>query len=726
MAASGSFNTTAYSGRYLTFAWTETSQSIEKNQTTISWTLKGAGGDSTWYMAGAFKLVIDSKTVYSSATRIQLGNGTTVASGTYTFTHGSDGSKKFTASAEAGIYTYAVNCTGSGTFTLDTIPRKSSLTVSNGTLGTAQTLTITEKASAFKHKIEYNCGSLAGYVAGSASSFETSNSISWTPPLSFATQNTTGTSVSVKLTLYTYTSDGTNIGYEQKTITCAIPASVKPSCTFTLDDTTGIDDTYGSPVQGLSKIKYKVTATTAQGSPIASYAVSIDGTNYTKAEATTGALKKAGDSVVTVTVKDKRGRTGTASYTMKVQAYTAPNVSKLTVHRCDADGTNNDQGGYIRVVFSAAVTSLSSKNTAAYKLQYKKTSASSYTTKNFTELANVYTVTDQEFIFAADATSSYDVVVTATDRHKATPRATTASTAFSLIDFHPEGNGLRFGGVAEEENTLQNDLHLRQIGNRYAFSTPGVANTGGFILMAHITITAANADTPITFIFSQRQQPTTMKVTVCFRNSTMDASTVQVSYEGTNYNAYVSKADELNYGLYVYKSSNWDTITLQDWYTSKTMQDRIAVTFPGTAVAQVPTPYYKATPAQLRSLLDYIYPVDSVYISYSHKDPAEMFGGTWVRITEAFLWATTAGGTIGQTGGSKTHTLTVNELPSHAHAIDVTNTASGSVTVSEDMVKYNKTATTFQGSIATANQGGGAAHNNMPPYIQVSVWRRTA
>ena len=127
MSTSGSFNTSGYSGRYLTFSWSLTSQS--NNKSIISWSLKGAGGSTTtWYKAGNFKVVINGVTVYSSATRINLYNGTTVASGTVEISHNSDGTKTFSASAEAGIYTVAVNCTGSGSWTLPAIPRAATVT----------------------------------------------------------------------------------------------------------------------------------------------------------------------------------------------------------------------------------------------------------------------------------------------------------------------------------------------------------------------------------------------------------------------------------------------------------------------------------------------------------------------------------------------------------------------------------------------------------------------
>jgi hypothetical protein len=124
MASSGSFNTSAYDGRYLKFEWSIKSQDIANNKTVINWSLTGAGGDtSVYYKSGNFKVVIDGTTVYSSTTRIELYGSTKVASGTHTIYHGGDGKKTFKASAEAGIYTVAVNCDGEGSWALTDIPR---------------------------------------------------------------------------------------------------------------------------------------------------------------------------------------------------------------------------------------------------------------------------------------------------------------------------------------------------------------------------------------------------------------------------------------------------------------------------------------------------------------------------------------------------------------------------------------------------------------------------
>ena len=124
MANSGSFGTGSYSDRYLTFNWWINEQNIGENYTEIGWNLVGSGGSTTkWYKTGNVKVVIDGEQVYYNSTRFNLYNGTTVASGKKRIYHNNDGSKQFSAYAEAGIYTVAVNCSGDGSWWINNIPR---------------------------------------------------------------------------------------------------------------------------------------------------------------------------------------------------------------------------------------------------------------------------------------------------------------------------------------------------------------------------------------------------------------------------------------------------------------------------------------------------------------------------------------------------------------------------------------------------------------------------
>jgi hypothetical protein len=677
---------------------------------------------------------------YKNSGQVNIAAGAWLKIATVTFPavpHDSDGSKTVTVSASFTNNIKPTSGSASGSVELTTIARASQPscvtwpehTQDVGEFGDTISIHMNRKDGDFTHTVRYEYGSLKDTIATNVETGTT-----WTIPLSFMDLIPKDTSGSGRIYVDTY--NGTTlVGTKYCGFTAKVPASVKPTVSATLEDIANVDDIYGKPVAGLSKIKVKASAIKAYSSNIKSYNITIDGATYDTQEATTGLLQNAGTTRVTVTATDERGRKGSWDYDMTVLAYTRPQVTELAVHRTNGDYTENDQGEYVCVTFSTAVNDMGGKNLADYTLRYKKTTESNWSTLDLAEIDNNFNIFHYAVLFEASVSSSYDVELTAVDRHHSATRTTSASTAFSLMDWHSSGTGLRFGGVAEEENTLQNDLVLKQTANRYVFSTPGVASQAGYVCMARLTHLAANADTPITFIFTRRLEATPMTVYVQFRtdSTTADPALKGITYEGSNYGAFIVKSAESVWDLYVQKVSAYDTVTLQDWYSSRTIAGRLDVTFPGNLEAEVPqglVGYYRATPAKLQSILDYVYPVGSVYINYSHVSPATLFGGTWERLENAFLWGVDENGTIGQTGGEKTHTLSVDEMPSHNHSVygGFTTTANNRGGASYEANGWIPMlgGNTYQTANALTNKGAGKAHNNMPPYVQVSIWRRTA
>jgi hypothetical protein len=599
MASSGYVSRRVTDWNTLYFYWSIRNQSAANNRSVVEWSMYMTASNYGQINSTAPKdwAVTVNGQKYSGTNYVGMSANSqkTLAEGSTAIDHDADGTKSFSFSFSQQINILfdgaeVTTITGSGTGTLDTIPRASQPscvtwpehTQNVGEFGDTISIHMNRKSSEYTHTVRYAYGSLTGTIATGVTTGTT-----WAIPLSFMDLIPNATSGSGTIYVDTYVGS-TLIGTKYCGFTATVPGSVQPSCSLTLEDTTGIDDIYGSPVQGLSKIKITVNTTPAYSSPFVSYAVSANGASYSTAVSTTGVLKNAGDSPVTATVKDKRGRSGSASYTMKVQAYTLPSISKLVVRRCNEDGTENEQGDFIRVVFSAAITSLNSKNTAAYTLRYKKSTDSSFTQVSLGSLANVYTVTDGSYIFAADGSSSYDVEVEAKDRHGTETRATSASTAFTLMNWSADGTGMGIGKVAEKSGTLQIALAVELIGEAR------------------------------------------------------------------------------------------------------------------------------------KSIADIVYPVGSIYIAYNHIDPGTLFGGTWARMTDGFLWASRPTDIIGQTGGEKTHALTEAEMPAHSHGSVYTQHVSG--------VKAYAWYTTGGSSLGygPVSTGEGEAHNNMPPYIQVSIWRRTA
>jgi microcystin-dependent protein len=125
----------------------------------------------------------------------------------------------------------------------------------------------------------------------------------------------------------------------------------------------------------------------------------------------------------------------------------------------------------------------------------------------------------------------------------------------------------------------------------------------------------------------------------------------------------------------------------------------------------------------IQLVLPTAYPVGSIYTSVVSTNPATLFGfGTWVafgqgRVLVGLNSGDTDFDTPEETGGEKTHTLTVAEMPAHQHTGGITTGGALGIKSAPDV------GTTLQD---TGSVGGGGAHNNVQPYIVVYMWKRSA
>ena len=138
------------------------------------------------------------------------------------------------------------------------------------------------------------------------------------------------------------------------------------------------------------------------------------------------------------------------------------------------------------------------------------------------------------------------------------------------------------------------------------------------------------------------------------------------------------------------------------------------------------------------SIVDWIYPVGAIYISTSSTNPGTLFSGTtWVQIQDTFLLAAGSTYTAGATGGEATHTLTESELPSVTGTFNIRAVSSGinMITAASGHFTRADTGTTTTTTTNSTNRaassvtyafGDDQPHNNMPPYLAVYVWERTA
>ena len=116
------------------------------------------------------------------------------------------------------------------------------------------------------------------------------------------------------------------------------------------------------------------------------------------------------------------------------------------------------------------------------------------------------------------------------------------------------------------------------------------------------------------------------------------------------------------------------------------------------------------------------YPVGTVYISGVNVDPASLFGGDWEEINDKFLFSAGSEYAAGSIkAGAETVTLSTDEMPAHSHTIPGTNASSSVSGYSPWPVGRQYYAV---GTINSSSEGGGAAHNNLPPYIVRYIWKR--
>lgn len=388
MATSGIFKTSAYEGACLQFDWTLKSQSVANNQSVISWTLKGAGIKSGyWYMAGPFKCVINGTTVYQSSTRIKLYTGTVVASGEIAIGHDNNGSKSFSAYAECAIYTSAVNCKGSGSWSLPDIGRASQPSLNTWpnnspdfNIGDIIVVHMNRKSSVFTHTVVLKLGSYSYTIGTGATDNISLNTQTISANLYAQMPNSNSMTGEIVVTTY---SGSTVIG----TSSCAMIAHVvnsNPTFDVSYEDsnskTVAITENNQYIIRNNSELKISVSNAKALNSAtLKSIMAVVNGNAYTgtlKGSTGTinvGVINVSHDTEVTVKLTDSRGNECIREITVLVYDWTLPSaIIKL----------NRKSNYYSESILNvnANYSSIGGKNEVTIKYRTKKVANSTFST----------------------------------------------------------------------------------------------------------------------------------------------------------------------------------------------------------------------------------------------------------------------------------------------------------------------------------------------------------
>ncbi|WP_304683987.1 DUF859 family phage minor structural protein [Ileibacterium valens] len=461
----------------VSLSYSEASKDIASNSSVINWTVHASQIPCNSFgftgtnrnSACTIKAYINGICVISRALGlIRMTNSNSWSqSGSIRVTHNTDGNKSISISLQidrgGGNYggdpwTYG-STSGSASLKLSFIARASSISCPSLTLGSNATIKITRASSSFTERIRYSFGKASEEITPGTDK----GSVSWTPPLSLASQIPKATSGTGALYCDTYY-EGKCIGTKSIQVRFNLPSSVKPSLSSisAVPVNPSAISSWGIFVQTKSKAKLTVNgAQGAYGSTITGYTIKGGGFQGNSSSFETGLLNKSGEISFEAIVTDSRGRkSDPKTVKISVVPYAQPVLSKYSAVRCLANGTPADEGTCVLGNITFSYSSCSGKNTVTTSVRYRRSGTTSWTDTKTSFSSG------KAFVFgnaAISAETSYDIELSIKDAFGTVTIYEMVSTAEVLMDFKAGGKGIAIGKVSEKENAFE----LNQNWNAY-------------------------------------------------------------------------------------------------------------------------------------------------------------------------------------------------------------------------------------------------------------------
>lgn len=582
--------TATFSGQYghnmtleVWSGWNRPDTANNRSTVNVQARLRTNGYASMWGVTAPVTVTVDGKSESSNAT-VNIGTNSSLLfyGKDFVVPHNGDGTKTVGIKISVGL-----NAGGYGSsmvafdLPLPTIARASTVNDVTGTLGSAMTININRKNSAFKHTVKYNFGSLSGTIATNVDT-----SVSWTPPLNLATAMPNKTSDWGNITVETY-SGSSKIGSATCRLTLNVPDSVKPTLgSITLTDSNAtvknLLNTANTFAQVMSNVKVTFnSASGAYGSTISSYRAEIVGKNQStnSNNGFLGMMNFNGTVTIRATVTDSRGRTSNAvDVEVTVINYFTPQVS-FTLQRSGSSSTT------LTVTRNARIAPLTvggkQKNKMIISFKYKEHSATNYTTDTgsaggtWTTIDNL---TNSRANLAATFSTlkTYDIIGKIEDAFTSYEFLATVGTEKFPVAIRPDRVG--FGKTPENANAVDSDW-VYKYKNKDIQHHKLTNNNGQIIQVARNTDMNTIVETGFYCGEELLHRPTAtgMQSHTYFRVQRFDTNGTWVLQEAIDFNGVVS-------AYRVKKGGSW-----QDWQYYA-VQNKVAEF---TAVNQ--TKVYKTT-----------------------------------------------------------------------------------------------------------------------------------
>lgn len=386
MASNGSFNTNSYDGRHVQFSWSVASQSVANNNTTINWRISAEGGNSSWYRSNPTSVYINGNCVYYNGTRVQQYKGT-IASGSYTIGHNSEGNASFSASVSSAIYSASTNCNGSGSWSLPQIARASqpscitwpNTTENIGDIGSTITIHMNRHSDKFTHTVRYSFYDLNGTIATNVAS-----NCTWTIPESFYSKIPNANSSWG--TIYADTYNGsTKIGTKSVKFTCNVsnanPTINKIDYYDSNQKTSDITEDNQIIIRNNSNLEFKLTNLIALKYATLSKveillngitkSATLSGSSVPSQIINFGIINSSSNLTASISVIDSRGNKTSYSKDITIVDWVQPSAI-ITCQR------ENNFYSTTHLTVDGSISSINDKNAMTIQYQYKKTTDTDY------------------------------------------------------------------------------------------------------------------------------------------------------------------------------------------------------------------------------------------------------------------------------------------------------------------------------------------------------------
>lgn len=398
-------------------------------------TLKNASPQQ-WSSAIVYEtpwLTVYGKTAGSTACTVRLYSGS-----------GSARDESYTYSLP--VSSYGGSTSGGGSVTMADF----SLSFGSITLGQSNPLTFTRPSSGYSCRLSCTFGgstwSLTEGELSTVTSDATHTVYGWTPDAALAASIPDSLSGSGTLTLAVY-SGSTLKGRKEYPFTAYVGENLRPTASLAV---TVVNDDMalgGLCVKGLSRLRYTITAAAQGGATIQETRFQFAGQTLSGIGGSTAPIAQSGTLTPAATVRDSRGRSVTVTAEpITVYDYQLPVIRSSFAWRCDANGTENERGAYLRLQCQAACSPLDGRNALTVRARYRAVGGAY---GGYVTLASGTVTTVGGGL---DPAVTYEVELSAIDSigGEKTVRYT-SSTAAVALHLRSGGNGAAFGKYAERD-----------------------------------------------------------------------------------------------------------------------------------------------------------------------------------------------------------------------------------------------------------------------------------